>query len=359
MNKEIDKLFATINKNFGANTIRVLTQEDASTFIKTCSSGSLTLDLALGKNGFPRGRIIEVYGPQAGGKTTICLFALAEFQRLNEGYVAFIDAEHAFNPELAIAYGVDITKMALVQPMNAENAIDTAEALIRSGQFRAIVVDSVSALTPTKIVESSMEQQTMGMLGKFMSTACSKLDSICAYFDCSVFFINQIREKIGVMHGNPETTSGGRALPFYSSIRLNVRAGEKIQVKDDVVGHWVKVKVTKNKISMPFKEAIFPLYYGKGIDRVYEIVELACIAEIVTQGGAWFKYLDDKGEILQRDGDKYMWQGKANLTEFAKTTPQFLAELEDKLRGKDIQAPQGTPEDQEGYGEEAEPVAAI
>jgi recombination protein RecA len=273
LDKELVKLFATINKNFGENTIRILTQEDASTFIKVVTSGSLTLDLALSRGGYPRGRIIEVYGPQAGGKTTMCLFALAEYQRLNEGFVVFIDAEHSFNPELAIAYGVDLSRMALVQPMNAEAAIDTLEALIRSGQFRAAVVDSVSSLVPLQIVNASMAQQTMARLAAFMSTALSKLDPIAAHHDCTIFFINQIREKVGVMHGNPEITSGGRSLPFYASIRLNVRAGEKIMNGTDQIGHWVKIKVTKNKIGMPFKEATFPLYYAKGIDRVYETVE--------------------------------------------------------------------------------------
>lgn len=351
MNKDLEKLFAQINKQFGDETIRIVGR-DSNIQVRTTPTGSLTLDLALGRGGFPRGRIIEIYGPSMSGKTTICYLHIAEVQRQNEGYAAFIDAEHSFDPKLAEEYGVDLDKLVLVQPRSAENAMDTAEALARSGQFRLIVTDSVSALVPQKIAESSMEQQTMGLLARFMSTAMQKLDPVAAHYDCTMIFINQIREKIGVMYGNPETTSGGRALPFYASVRLHVRMGEQIKEKDDVIGHYVKCKVTKNKVAIPFKEAIFPLMYGKGVDRVYEIVELACLAGIIQQSGAWFRYADVTGEIVNRNGTLYKWQGKANLTQFVRDNPLFLHELEEILRGSDVQAPQGQAVDEEGYDNE-------
>jgi recombination protein RecA len=351
LNKDLDKLFAQINKAFGDGTVRIL--DNAETFVQTVSTGSLTLDLALGRGGLPRGRMIEVYGPAMAGKTTVCSLHLAEWQAKDEGYVAFIDAEHSFDPMLAQQYGVDLGKLIFVQPKSAENAIDTAEALVRSGQVRAIVIDSVSALVPTKIVESSIEQQTMGLLARFMSTACQKLDGIAAANDCQILWINQIREKIGVMYGSPETTSGGRALPFYASVRLNVRMGEHIKEKDEVIGHYVKVKVSKNKVGIPFKEAMFPLIYGKGVDRIYEIVELACLAGVVTQAGAWFSYRDEKDQVIERGGITYKWQGKANLTEFVRQNPAFYMELDEILRGAKVEAPVGAPvADQEGYEEE-------
>jgi recombination protein RecA len=348
MSSNLDKLFAQINKSFGENTIKFGGSPD----IKTTPSGSLTLDLAIGRGGIPRGRLIECFGPESSGKTTIALLHAAEVQREGEGLVAFIDAEHAFDPVLAASYGVDLSKLAYIDPKTAENAIDTAEALIRSGEFRLVIIDSVSALTPTKIVESSIEQQTMGMLARFMSTTCQKLNGIAYQNDCTVFFINQIREKIGGYAPNgvvPTTTSGGRALPFYSSVRLNVRRGENITEKDDTIGHYVKVKVVKNKVGTPFKEAMFPLYYSVGVDRVYEIVELAVLAGVIQQGGAWFKYADESGDAITRDGVQYKWQGKAKVTDFVKENPAFLIELEEILRGVQVEAPTGEAESEDGY----------
>lgn len=339
-NKDLDKLFSQINKQFGSGTIQMGGGPD----IRVFPSGSLTLDLAIGRGGIPRGRIVEVFGPEASGKTTIALLHAAQVQKEDQGLVAFIDAEHAFDPMLAEGYGVDLSKLTYVEPKTAENAIDTAEALIRSGFYRLVIVDSVSALTPTKIAESSMDQQTMGLLARLMSTAMMKLNGPAYQFDCTCIFINQLREKVGGYAPNgivPTTTSGGRALPFYSSIRLNVRRAENITEKDDTIGHWVKVKVVKNKIGTPFKEALFPLYYRVGVDRSYEIVELACLAGIIYQGGAWFSYRDALGDVIKRDDTEYKWQGKAKLTDFVKENPEFLMELEDRLRGVEIEAPVG------------------
>lgn len=350
-NRDLEKLFAQINKNFGQNTIQMLTKEFVPE-VKTTSSGSLILDLAIGRGGIPRGRIVEVFGPEASGKTTMSFLHGAEVQQKDEGLVAFIDAEHAFDPLLAASYGIDLDKLTYIDPKTAENAIDITEALIRSGAYRLIIIDSVSALTPSKIIDSSIEQQTMGLLARFMSTTCQKLNGIAYQMDCTVLFINQIREKIGGYSPTgqaPTTTSGGRALPFYSSLRLNVRRSENIKQGEDTIGHWVKVKVVKNKIGAPFKEATFPLYYTVGVDHVYETVEMAVLAGIIKQGGAWFSFRDETDDVIERDGVAYKWQGKANLTAFVKENEAFYNELQGLLRGVEIEAPQGEPESQDGY----------
>lgn len=358
-NADINKLLATINKQFGEGTANFLT-EDFVPDVNTTSTGSLTLDLALGRGGFPTGRIIEIYGPQMSGKTTITFLHIAQVQKEEEkkaasieGYVersaAFIDAEHAFDPKLAAEYGVNLEKLIYINPKTAENAIDAADALIRSGQVACIVTDSVSSLVPTKIAESSMEQATIGLLARFMSTAMQKLTGIAYQQDCTLIFINQIREKVGVMYGNPETTSGGRALPFYSSVRLHVRMGDQLKNKDEVFGHIVKVKVTKNKVGVPFKEAAFPLIYGHGVDRADEISQLTVLGGIIRQAGAWFRYEDDEGNIIVRDGTEMKWQGRAAFADFIRENPFFMMELEDKLRGVDVEAPEGTAENPDGY----------
>ncbi len=356
MNKDMEKLFAHINKTYGADTIKVLTK-DFIPEVKVHSSGSLTLDLALGRGGIADGRIIEVFGPQMAGKTTVCLLHIAEVQRAG-GLCAFIDAEHTFDAKLASEYGVQLDKLVYINPKTAENAIDTAEALIRSGQFRRIVIDSVPALVPTKVIEASIEQQTMAILARFMGVVVQKLTGIAYEHDCSVIFINQLRDKLGGFSpngGTPEITPGGRALPFASSVRMNVRMGDQIKVKDEVIGHWIKIKIAKNKLAAPFKQATFPLIYGVGVDRVYEIVELSSLAGIIKQGGAWFSYRDDSDNIVERDGIVYRWQGRGALTEFVRHNPIFLAELEEILRGAKIEAPTGTPVDPDGYDIEEEP----
>lgn len=348
----LDKVLGMINKKFGENTATILTP-DFVRDIKVFSSGSLTLDLALGRGGIPRGRLIEVFGPTSAGKTTLALLHIAEVQRAGEGRAAFIDAEHTFDPVLAAEYGVDLSELVYVDPETAENAIDIADALIRSGEVRLIVIDSVSALTPSKIVESSVEQQTMGLLARFMSTTCQKLNGPAYANDCTVLFINQIREKIGGFSpaGTPTTTSGGRALPFYSSVRLNVRAGDQLKNKDEVYGHIVKVKVVKNKVGTPHKEAAFPLIYGKGVDRVDEVSQLSILAGIIRQAGAWFRYEDADGEPVERAGQICKFQGRAALVEFMRANPEFLIEIENKLRGVELEAPDAAPVSEEGYEE--------
>lgn len=348
----LDKVLGMINKKFGENTATILTP-DYVREIKVFPSGSLTLDLALGRGGIPRGRLVEVFGPTSAGKTTLALLHIAEVQRAGEGRAAFIDAEHTFDPVLAAEYGVDLSELIYVDPETAENAIDIADALIRSGEVRLIVVDSVSALTPSKIVESSIEQQTMALLARFMSTTCQKLNGPAYANDCTVLFINQIREKPGAFSpaGTPTTTSGGRALPFYASVRLNVRAGEQFKDKKsgDVYGHQMKVKVVKNKVGTPHKEATFSLIYGKGVDRVDEVSQLSILAGIIRQAGAWFRYEDADGEPVEREGTVCKFQGRAALVDFMREHPTFLAEIEAKLRGVEIQAPDAVPTSEEGY----------
>lgn len=349
---DLKKLMTQINKTMGDDTIQMLSDSDIT--VKSYPSGSLTLDLALGLGGIPNGRLIEVYGPFASGKTTIAMLHGAEVQRAGEGKVAFIDAEHSFNKKLAIQYGLDINNLIYVNPKNAENAIDIADALVRSGEVRLIIIDSVSALTPSKIMESSIEQQTMGLLARFMSTVCQKLNGPAYENECTVLFINQVREKIGVMYGNPETTSGGRALPFYSSVRLHVRAGEQLKNRDEVYGHLVKVKVTKNKVGTPYKEATFPLIYGEGVDKVDEISQLSIFAGIIRQAGAWFRYEDEQGEIVKRNDREMKFQGRNAFVEYMREDPGFMKELEARLRGVEIEAPDADTTTLDEYDKEIE-----
>jgi recombination protein RecA len=341
----LDKLMNKINKSMGENTIKFGGSPD----IRVFPSGSLTLDLALGRGGIPRGRLVEVYGPTGAGKTTVAMLHGAEVQRENQGKVAFIDAEHTFDPVLATEYGLNLDELIYVDPKSAENAIDIADALVRSEEVRLIIIDSVSALTPSKVVESSIEQQTMALLARFMSTTCQKLNGPAYQNDCTIMFINQVREKVGVMYGNPETTSGGRALPFYSSIRLAVRAGDQLKDKDEVFGHIIKIKVTKNKVGTPFKEAHFPLIYGKGIDKVDEISQLAVFGGIIRQAGAWFRYEDEEGEVIKRHGKELKFQGRAAFVEYLREDQEFKEEIENRLRGIEIEAPIGDPVEEEGY----------
>lgn len=345
---DISKVFSAINKQMGENTIQFLDQADLT--IPSFSTGSLTLDLACGVGGIPRGRIIEVFGPTSAGKTTLAMLHAKEVQDADEGLVAFVDAEHSFNNKLATQYGINLSKMVYVDPKTAENGIDAIEAMVRSGLFRLIIVDSVTALTPNKIAESSIEQETMALLARIMSRAMQKLNGPSYRDDCTILFINQIREKPGVMYGNPETTPGGRALPFYSSVRLHVRAGEQIKQGDDVIGHLMKVKVVKNKVGIPFKEAAFPLIYGEGVDKVDEIAQLAILGGIISQGGAWFSYKNQEtGEVVKRHGRDLKFQGRAALVKYMREDINFMYELEARLRGVEIEAPIGTPESEDGY----------
>jgi recombination protein RecA len=366
MDSDLVKLFSTINKNYDKSlkhqTIRMLTKENMPE-IKTFPSGSLNLDLAIGRGGLPRGRIIEVFGPESSGKTTVCLLHIAEVQKANEGLCAFVDAEHAFDPMLAHDYGVDLDNLAYVDALTAEQSLDTVEALVRTGKFRLVVVDSVSALTPTVIAESSIEKQTMGLQARLMSTAMMKLNGVAYQNDCSVIFINQLREKVGAFSPIPgqaaTTTSGGRALPFYSSVRLRVTRVENIGEKENVIGHVMKVKVVKNKIGVPFKEATFPIYYNVGVDKVYEIVTIAILAGIIYKSSGWYSYRDGNNEIIIRDGEKYQWNGESSVIDFVRSHETFMNELESRVRGVEVEAPTGAPESEDGYSIEEAAAAAV
>lgn len=346
---DIQKLMKDINKKFGDDTTHFLSKEFKMK-IDTFSSGSLTLDLALGRGGYPKGYIMEFYGDSMGGKTTMSMLAIASYQReqyalmaenpdYQERFCLFVDAERTFDPKLAGEYGVDLERLIYVSPKTAENAIDMLEAYIRTDGVGLAVIDSVPALVPSKIAESSIEQQTMGLLARMMSTTMMKITGPAHLHNCSIIFINQVREKIGVMYGNPETTPGGRSLPFYSSVRLNVRAGEKIKIKDEVIGHWMRIRVIKNKFAVPFKEATFPLIYGVGIDKVDEVAQLSKLAGIVQQFGAWLRYLSPEGEIIERNGVEMKFNGHNKFVEYLRENPEFLAELEGLLRGVEIEAP--------------------
>jgi len=319
-------------------------------------SGSLTFDLASGRNGVPKGRVIEMYGPESGGKTTTAMLMIASIQRqeakraLEEpGYTAkicaFIDAEHAFDPMLAIEYGVDIDEMVLVDPETAEQAMDICEALVRSGRFAIIVVDSVAALVPAKIEESSMEQQTMAELARFMSKAMQKLVGPSYQKNTTLLFINQIREKIGGYAPNgivPTTTPGGRALKYYSSLRLEIKRGESIKQGNDIVGHQIKVRFIKNKIGMPYKEAEFKLLYGVGIDKADEIGQLAIFGGIVRTSGGWIYYEDENGHQIEINGVPMKFNGRAKLFDEISVNPELARQLDARIRGNfdQIEAPE-------------------
>lgn len=355
----IEKLISTIQKKLGEDTISFCT-EGKGPIITTTSSGSLTMDLALG-GGIANGRIVEYFGNSMAGKTTLAFLHIAEVQKEGKGYAAFVDMEHAMNRDLAEQYGVDLDQLIYVNPKTAENAVDVMDSLIRSGEVRLIVIDSVSAMVPTKIVESSAEQQTIGLLARFMSTTMQKLTGISYEHDCTLGFINQIRDAIGKFSpaGTPTTTSGGRSLPFYASQRIRVNMGE--QIKDssgEVIGHLVKIKVVKNKVAVPFKEASFPLIYGQGVDRVDEISQVAILTGMVVQAGAWFRIIDeDTGEIKLHNDQELKFNGRAKLTEYLRENTDLLEELENKIRGIEIELPDGERVDEDGYGEPSEGVS--
>lgn len=365
MDQEIIKLMSGINAQYQKrrgkdpelqfDVIQRLSK-DYDQRITTWQSGSLTLDLATGRNGIPKGRVIEIYGPESSGKTTTAMLIIASIQRqealraqTEPGYVAktiaFIDAEHAFDPMLAIEYGVDIDEMILVDPETAEQAMDICEALVRSGRFAMIVVDSVAALVPAKIEESSMEQQTMAELARFMSKAMMKLVGPAYQKQTTLFFINQIRQKIGGYAPNgiiPTTTPGGLALKYYSSLRLEVKRGETIKQGNDAIGHQIKVRFIKNKIGMPYKEAEFKLLYGVGIDKSDEIGQLAIFGGIVRSSGAWIYYEDENGNLIEINGVPMKFNGKAKLFEEIANNPELAAQLDARIRGNfdQIEAPE-------------------
>ena len=324
MNKEdrlkaLDTLVANTDKDFGKGSIMRL-GENRDMNIETIPTGSLALDLALGLGGLPRGRIIEIYGPEAGGKTTLALHVIAEAQK-REGFAGFVDAEHALDPVYARKIGVDIDNLYVSQPDNGEQALEIAEAMVRSGAMDVVVVDSVAALVPKSEIEGDMGDSHVGQQARLMSQALRKLTAAINRSGCIVIFINQLREKIGVMFGNPETTTGGRALKFYSSVRLDVRRVEGIKQGGELIGNHVRVKVVKNKIAPPFKEAEFDIIFGEGISKEGDVLDLAVRAGIAEKSGAWYGFQGNR-----------IGQGRDNAKQYLKDNPEVLAEMEDLVR---------------------------
>ncbi|WP_026706052.1 recombinase RecA [Flavobacterium soli] len=313
----LDKL----DKTYGKGTVMKM-GDKAIEEVETISSGSLGLDLALGVNGYPKGRIIEIYGPESSGKTTLTLHAIAEAQKAG-GIAAFIDAEHAFDRNYAEKLGVDIENLIISQPDNGEQALEIAENLIRSGAIDIVVIDSVAALTPKSEIEGEMGDSKMGLHARLMSQALRKLTGTISKTHCTVFFINQLREKIGVMFGNPETTTGGNALKFYASVRLDIRRSSQIKDGENVIGNRTKVKVVKNKVAPPFKTAEFDIMYGEGVSKTGEILDLAVEFEIVKKAGSWFSY-----------GETKLGQGRDAVKALIKDNPELAEELELKIKAQ-------------------------
>ncbi|MDE1548960.1 recombinase RecA [Jeotgalibaca caeni] len=317
--KALDEALKKIERAYGKGSVMKM-GEKVETEISTVPSGSLAIDIALGVGGYPRGRIIEVYGPESSGKTTVALHAIAEAQKKG-GVAAFIDAEHALDPKYARAIGVDVDELLLSQPDTGEQALEIADALISSGAIDIVVIDSVAALVPRAEIEGEMGDSHMGLQARLMSQALRKLSGSINKTKTTAIFINQIREKIGIMFGNPETTPGGRALKFYSTIRLEVRRSEQIKSGTDVIGNRAKVKVVKNKVAPPFKVAEVDIMYGEGISIVGEIVDLASEEDIINKSGSWYSYKEDR-----------IGQGRENAKQYLLDHPETRAEIETKLR---------------------------
>jgi recombination protein RecA len=318
--KALEVALLQIEKQFGKGSIMKLGDAGAKMNMEVIPTGALSLDLALGVGGIPRGRIVEVYGPESSGKTTVALHMAAEAQRLG-GIAAFIDAEHALDPLYAKKLGVDIDNLLISQPDTGEQALEIVEALVRSGAIDIIIIDSVAALTPQAEIEGEMGDTHVGLQARLMSQALRKLTAVISKSNTIALFINQIREKVGVMFGNPETTPGGRALKFYSSVRLEVRKLETLKQGTDIVGTRTKVKVVKNKVAPPFKDAEFDIIYGLGISKAGCILDMAVDLNIVAKSGAWYSY-----------GENRIGQGRENAREFLLKEPKIMAEIERKVR---------------------------
>ena len=332
--KALDAALAQIEKQYGKGSVMKLGDQSANMNIEVVPTGSLSLDLALGLGGMPRGRVIEIYGPESSGKTTVALHVVAEVQKMG-GIAGFIDAEHALDPTYAANIGVDIDNLYISQPDNGEQALEITETMVRSGAVDVIIVDSVAALVPKAEIDGEMGDSHVGLHARLMSQALRKLTGIISKSNCVVIFINQLREKVGVMFGNPETTTGGRALKFYASVRLDVRRIETLKVAGDVVGNRTRVKVVKNKVSPPFKEAEFDIMFGKGISKEGDILDLAVAHDIINKSGAWFSY----------EGNK-IGQGRENTKLYMIQNPEFTSMIEAQVREKcGVGAKKDTPEE--------------
>ena len=319
--KALAAAMAQIEKQYGKGSVMKL-GDTAHLNVETVPSGSLGLDLALGVGGIPKGRIIEIYGPESGGKTTVALHMVAEVQKQG-GIAGFIDAEHALDPVYAKKIGVDIDNLYISQPDTGEQALEIAETMVRSTAIDIVIVDSVAALVPKAEIEGDMGDSHVGLQARLMSQALRKLTGVIGKTSCSVVFINQLREKVGVMFGNPETTTGGRALKYYSSVRLEVRRGEQIKKDGEPIGNRTKIKVVKNKVAPPFREAEVDIIYGEGISREGDILDLAAKEDIVNKSGAWYAY-----------GGSKIGQGRENAKTYLKEHPDVMAEIEEKVREK-------------------------
>ena len=319
--KALESAMAQIERNYGKGAVMKL-GDNAHLNVETVPSGSLSLDIALGVGGVPKGRVVEVYGPESGGKTTVALHMVAEVQKRG-GIAGFIDAEHALDPVYAKKIGVDIDNLYISQPDTGEQALEITETMVRSGAIDIVIVDSVAALVPKAEIEGDMGDSHVGLLARLMSQALRKLTAIIGKTSCTVIFINQLREKVGVMFGNPETTTGGRALKYYSSIRLEVRRGEQIKKDGEAIGNRTRIKVVKNKVAPPFREAEVDIIYGEGISREGDILDLAAKEDIVNKSGAWYAY-----------GGSKIDQGRENAKTYLKEHPDVMAEIEEKVREK-------------------------
>ena len=326
--KALDRALTQIEKSYGKGSIMVLGNAPQTNDIKSIPTGALTLDIALGIGGLPRGRIVEIYGPESSGKTTIALHSIAEAQKLG-GIAAFIDAEHALDVNYAKNLGVDIENLVLSQPDTGEQALAITESLVRSNAVDIIVIDSVAALVPRAEIEGDMGDTHVGLLARLMSQALRKLTAIVSKTNCTVVFLNQLRQKIGVMFGNPETTTGGNALKFYASVRLDIRRTGSITDGDEVIGNETRVKVVKNKVAAPFRQAEFQILYGEGISKNGELIELGVKHKLLNKSGAWYSYNDEK-----------IGQGRTNAMKWLAEHPEVAAELERKLREELLSNPE-------------------
>ena len=318
--KALDAAISNIEKQFGKGSIMKLGESNVNLNVESIPTGSLSLDIALGLGGVPRGRVVEIYGPESSGKTTVALHMVAEVQKRG-GIAGFIDAEHALDPVYAKNIGVDIDNLYISQPDSGEQALEITETMVRSGAVDIIIVDSVAALVPKAEIDGDMGDSHVGLQARLMSQALRKLTPVVSKNNCVVIFINQLREKVGVMFGNPETTTGGRALKFYASVRMDVRRIETLKQGGEVIGNRTRVKVVKNKVAPPFKEAEFDIMFGKGISAVGDILDLAANVGIVQKSGAWFAYNENK-----------IGQGRENAKQFLTEHPDMLAEIDEKVR---------------------------